>query len=291
MSELQPPRNPVPLLASLASVGAAYEAWISDIWGVLHNGREAFPAASKACQAYRRQGGTIVLVTNAPRPKHDVVAMMRRLGIPDDAYDAVVTSGDVTRELIRPWQRRAVHHLGPDRQLMIFEGLDVSLVPPAEADVVVCTGLVDDDTETPDDYRDLLAAFRARDIVLICANPDLVVERGERIVYCAGALAEAYEKLGGVVQYAGKPHAPIYEQAFGLIAQRQGRPVPKDRILAIGDGLKTDMAGAHNMGLASVFIGSALHVPHGETLSSVHLHTLFANHPAPPVAAQRALVW
>lgn len=286
-----PKTTSVPLLASLASVGGAYEAWISDIWGVLHNGREAFPAASQACQAYRRQGGTIVLVTNAPRPKHDVVAMMRRLGIPDDAYDAVVTSGDVTRELIRPWQRRAVHHLGPDRQLMIFEGLDVSLVPPAEADVVVCTGLVDDDTETPDDYRDLLAAFRARDIILICANPDLVVERGERIVYCAGALAEAYEKLGGVVQYAGKPHAPIYEQAFRLIAQRQGRPVPKDRILAIGDGLKTDMAGAHNMGLASVFIGSALHVPHGETLSSAHLHTLFANHPAPPVAAQRALVW
>lgn len=291
MSELQLPRNPVPLLASTAGLGAGFEAWISDIWGVLHNGREAFPKASEACLAYRRQGGAIVLVTNAPRPKYDVVAMMRRLGIPDDAYDAVVTSGDVTRELIRPWEHRAVHHLGPDRQLMIFEGLDVRLASPAEAEVVVCTGLVDDDTETPEDYSGLLATFRERDVTMICANPDIIVERGDRIVYCAGALAEAYAKLGGAVQYAGKPHAPIYERAFSLIAKAKGRPITKDRILAIGDGLKTDIAGAEAMGLASLFIGSALHIPHGQSLDEALLAELFHQHPKPPVAAQRALAW
>jgi HAD superfamily hydrolase (TIGR01459 family) len=286
-----PPKNLVPLLPSIAGLGARFDAWISDIWGVLHNGREAFPAASAACLAYRRQGGTIVLVTNAPRPQDDVVAMLRRLGVPDEAYDAVVTSGDVTRELIRPWEGRGVHHLGPDRQLMIFEGLDVSLAAPADADVVVCTGLVDDDSETPDDYRELLAAFSARDLTMICANPDIVVERGERIVYCAGALAEAYAAIGGRVEYAGKPHSPIYQRAFALVDAAKGSPVAKSAILAIGDGLKTDMAGAQNMGLASVFIGSALHVPHGQLLDENQLALLFDRHPAPPIAAQRALVW
>lgn len=283
--------NVVPLVTSIAAIGRAYDAWISDIWGVLHNGREAFPKASDACLAYRRQGGTIVLVTNAPRPKSDVVAMLRRLGVPDEAYDDVVTSGDVTRALIAPWVGRPVHHVGPDRQLMIFDDLDVTLTDAAHGEVIVCTGLVDDDRETPDDYRDRLAAYRARGLTMICANPDIVVERGERIVYCAGALAEAYAKLGGRVEYAGKPHAPIYERAFELIAEKRGKPVPKERIIAIGDGLKTDIAGAEAMGLASIFIGSALHIPHGKALDEPMLAALFGTHPKPPVAAQRALVW
>ena len=281
----------VPLIASMAEIGRAHDAWISDIWGVLHNGREAFPAASEACVTYRRQGGTIVLVTNAPRPEADVESMLRRLGVPAEAYDAIVTSGDVTRELIRPWIGRPVHHLGPDRQLMIFDDLDVTLVGAETADVVVCTGLVDDDRETPEDYQRHLALFRARGLEMICANPDIVVERGERIVYCAGALAEAYEKLGGRVHYAGKPHAPIYERAFELIAGAKGSAVPRDRILAIGDGLKTDIAGAEAMRLKSLFIGSALHIPHGQMLDEATLTTLFAGHRSPPIAAQRALVW
>jgi len=275
----------------MAAIGRAHDAWISDIWGVLHNGREAFPAASEACVAYRRQGGSVVLVTNAPRPEADVEAMLRRLGVPTEAYDAIVTSGDVTRELIRPWIGRPVHHLGPERQLMIFDGLDVELAGAETGDVVVCTGLIDDDHETPREYELQLAAFRARNLVMICANPDIVVERGERIVYCAGALAEAYEKLGGKVQYAGKPHAPIYERAFELIAKAKGRAVPRDRILAIGDGLKTDIAGAEAMRLKSLFIGSALHIPHGQVLDENALAKLFAGHGSPPIAAQRALVW
>ncbi len=281
----------VPLIASMREIGAAREAWISDIWGVLHNGIEAFPSAAEACVRYREQGGVIVLVTNAPRPESDVSAMLARLGVPRGAYDAIVTSGDVTRDLIRPWQRQGVHHLGPDRQSMIFEGLDVALVPLAQADVVVCTGLVDDDRETPDDYRAILSEMRRADPVMICANPDIVVERGDRIVYCAGALAEAYEALGGRVQYAGKPHAPIYRRAFELIAEAKGRPVAPEHILAIGDGLRTDIEGARRMDLASLFIGSALHVPHGRALDEALLASLFDDHPMPPLAAQRALVW
>ena len=240
---------------------------------------------------FRAQGGIIVLVTNAPRPEADVAAMLHRLGVPREAYDAIVTSGDVTRELIRPWIGRHIYHLGPDRQLMIFDGLDVRHSSLAGADVVVCTGLVDDDRETPDDYRALLAEMRRRDPVMICANPDLVVERGTRIVYCAGALAEAYAALGGRVQYAGKPHAPIYQRAFELIAAVKGHNVAPEQILAIGDGLKTDIEGAHRMGLASLFIGSALHLPHGRTLDADFLAELFEDHPMPPIAAQTALVW
>lgn len=281
----------IPLIASMATIGRAHEAWISDIWGVLHNGSEAYPAATEACLAYRREGGTIILVTNAPRPASNVEAMLRRLGIPAEAYDAIVTSGDVTRELIRPWAGRRVHHVGPDRQLMIFDDLDVTLADAETSDVVVCTGLVDDERETPEVYAARLAALRARNLEMICANPDLTVERGSRIVYCAGSLAEAYEKLGGRVRYAGKPHPPIYERAFALIAKARGRAVSRDRILAIGDGPHTDIAGAATMGLKSLYIGSALHIPHGETLDAPMLARVFEGWSAPPIAAQRALTW
>jgi HAD superfamily hydrolase (TIGR01459 family) len=281
----------VPIITSVAGLGAAHEAWISDIWGVLHNGTTAFPAASEACVRYRRQGGIVMLVTNAPQPEADVARMLARLGVPREAYDAIVTSGDVTRALIEPWRGRAVHHLGPERQRGILDGLDIRLVSPDAAEAVVCTGLAEDDHETPDDYRCLLARLRARGLPMICANPDLVVERGDRVVYCAGALAEAYARLGGIVQYAGKPHAPIYARALALIDAAKGRPVARDKVLAIGDGLKTDIAGAEALGLASLFIASALHVPSGRALDPSLLAELFGGHRAPPVAAQRALVW
>lgn len=281
----------VPVLQSISGVAAGAQAWVSDIWGVLHNGVEAFPAAGEACVRFRANGGTVVLVTNAPRPESDVADMLRRLGVPRAAYDAIITSGDVTRSLIEPWQGKGIFHLGPDRQLPIFEGLDVRLVAANEADVVVCTGLVEDEHETPDDYRDLLSSLAGRGVELICANPDLVVERGPRLVYCAGALAEVYGTFGGVVRYAGKPHLPIYDRAFAAIAAAKGRPVAKDNILAIGDGILTDIAGAAAAGLRSVFIASALHVAAGHALDEATLSGLFKNHTAPPIAAMPALVW
>lgn len=282
----------IPLLTSVAPLGAGAQAWISDIWGVLHNGRRAFPPASEACVRFRDQGGTVVLVTNAPFPAAEVAAMLSRLGISGNAYDAIVTSGDVTRGLVDAYRGGTVVHIGPDRYLGMFEGLDVQRTEDVEAgDAVVVTGLVDDERETPDDYRSRLARLRARNLVMICANPDIKVERGHRIVYCAGALAEAYEQIGGTVQYAGKPHAPIYDVALGIIDRAKGRPVPKASILAIGDGIHTDIAGAGAQALRAVFIGSALHIPEGRALDDVLLAELFDGNAHPPVAAMSVLAW
>ena len=290
---MQSPSTDVPLLTGIAPLAAGTDAWISDIWGVLHNGVRAFPAAGEACVRYRRAGGTVVLVTNAPFPAARVARMLADMDVPRAAYDDIVTSGDVTRHLIGAYRGGAVLHFGPDRYLGIFDGLDDirRTEKLSECQAVVCTGLYADDHETPADYADRLAALRARDLPMICANPDIIVERGHRIVYCAGALAEAYEKLGGKVSYAGKPHGPIYDAAFDRIYELKGRPVARDRILAIGDGIRTDIAGAGAMGLRSVFIGSALHVTAGRVLDADLLAELFAGHPHPPVGAQSALVW
>ena len=240
----------IPIIPSVAPLAAGTEAWISDIWGVLHNGAAAFPSAGEACVRYRQKGGIVVLVTNAPYPETRVAGMLADLGVPREAYDAIVTSGDVTRHYIRDHAGGAILHLGPDRYLGIFEGVDVRRTEALdEARAVVATGLYHDERETPADYAERLAAFRKHNLDLICANPDIMVERGPKVVYCAGALAEAYEKLGGRVIYAGKPHAPIYEEAFRQLAALKGRAVPKERILAIGDGVRTDIAGAGAMRL------------------------------------------
>lgn len=281
----------VPLLSSIAPLAATSDAWISDVWGVLHDGVKPYPAASAACVTFRAGGGTVVLVSNAPSTGAEVTAHLDSMGVPRAAYDAIVTSGDVTRALIATWSGRPIHHLGPDRYLGTFDGLDVKFSPLREADVVVCTGLIEDDYETPDDYRAVLAEMKARNLPMICVNPDIVVERGSRLVYCAGALADAYAALGGEVAYAGKPYPPIYTRARELIAEVRGAPVETARVLAIGDGIKTDIAGAASAGLRAVFIASALHVRGDDALDEAELGRLFAGHPAPPVAALAELSW
>jgi HAD superfamily hydrolase (TIGR01459 family) len=281
----------IPILASMSSLASAADVWLSDVWGVVHNGLAAFPAAVDACMQFRSQGGTVILVTNAPRPETAVAAALARLGVPRDAWDAIVTSGDVTRDLIGPWRARPLFHLGPARDAGIFEGLDVTFAGPDAADVVVCTGLFDDGTETAETYRPMLERFAARTTPLICANPDVFVERGDRLIPCAGGIAQLYQALGGEVVYAGKPYAPIYQRAFGLASSLRGQPVPKDRILAIGDGLNTDLQGAGAAGLRSVFIASALHVGQGRDFDEALLADLFAGYPYPPIAAQPALRW
>ena len=181
--------------------------------------------------------------------------------------------------------------LGPDHDRPIFEGLPVRFSGIETAAAVVCSGLLDDDRETPDDYRDMLARMKARDLLMICVNPDLVVERGDRLVYCAGALAEVYERIGGRVAYAGKPHRPIYDAAMRRLESVRGASVPSTAILAIGDGVRTDMRGAAAMGLDSVFIASQLHVPAGQRLSRELLGRLFEGEPARPIAAMTGLAW
>jgi len=281
----------IPIVSGIRELAADTDAWLVDVWGVMHNGAVAYEAAAEACRRYRESGGYVVLLTNAPRPGPAVVHQISRIGVPQTAYDAVVSSGDVTRALIEHWRDKRIHHLGPDRDRGVFEGLDVNFATSLDAEIVVVTGLLDDDTESPDDYATTLKGFRRRNIAMLCANPDLKVERGDKIVYCAGSLAAAYEALGGDVVYAGKPHLPIYELALQMIQDGRGQPIAKDRVLAIGDGLKTDMAGAAAAGLRSLFVASGLHVP-GRSLSTETVNRLFAETPlARPVAAIEALSW
>jgi HAD superfamily hydrolase (TIGR01459 family) len=211
--------------------------------------------------------------------------------VPNDAYDATVTSGDLTRHELAKHHGAVVFHLGPERDRPIFHGLDVKLGPQQDAELVVCSGLFDDETEEPDDYVGLLSELAARKLSMICANPDHMVERGDRLVWCAGALASLYERQGGWVIYAGKPYAPIYELAAEIIAERAGRKLSRNEILAIGDGIHTDMAGATGFGLDAVFVASGLHVgPGGEGLDDVRLAELFEGR-KPPRAAMPALAW
>jgi len=282
-------RAAIPILTSIAELAPSCDAWIVDIWGVMHNGARAFEAAGEACRRFRAGGGTVVLLSNAPRPFAAVVAHMTRLGVDPAAYDTGVTSGDATRGLIEAWAGRPLLHIGPERDLGLFEGLGAELVPAEAAEGVVCSGLFDDTRETPADYTQLFERLAARRLPMICANPDLVVERGDKLVYCAGSLAAAYAELGGEVVYAGKPHMPIYERTFAAITQLRGAALPKSRILAIGDGVETDLRGAHAAGLRSLFIASAVHLPGG--LDARTLAELFATRPFAPIAALPALVW
>ncbi len=237
-----------------------YDLLLCDVWGVVHNGMAAFPAACEALARFRRGGGTVILITNAPRPSASVSRILDRLGVSREAYDAIVSSGDVTRGIVAQRLPQSVFHLGPERDKPIFVGLDVSFAPLETADYVVCSGLFDDTIETPDTYRDMIATMRARSLFMVCANPDIVVERGDTLVYCAGAIADAYAELGGDVLYCGKPHAPIYDVALTTAAGlRDGKRPPLARVLAIGDSVRTDLTGAKDYGIDSMFVVSGIH--------------------------------
>jgi HAD superfamily hydrolase (TIGR01459 family) len=230
-----------------------------------------------------------VLISNAPRPFTAVIPHLTSLGVPADAYDTGITSGDVTRGLLEAWRGQRVLHIGPERDLGLFTGLDLHLTTADDAEAVVCSGLYDDTKETPADYAGLFERLLARRLPMICANPDVKVERGGALIWCAGALAADYQARGGEVEYAGKPYLPVYERAFATMDGLAGRPIPREAVLAVGDGLETDLRGAHAAGLKSVFIASAIHVPGG--LSAQVLGDLFATRPFAPIAALPALAW
>jgi HAD superfamily hydrolase (TIGR01459 family) len=290
--------DPIPLIDGLGAVSGRYDAILCDIWGVLHNGRDAFRPASEALAAFRRGGGTVVLITNAPRPNPIIRDQALAFGVAPDAFDEVVTSGDVTIGMIAARGGAPLYHIGPPRDLALITAVEARggvappVVGPEAASYLLCTGLFDDSTETPEDYAGRFAAFIERRLPMICANPDLVVHRGHKLVYCAGALAELYEALGGETIYAGKPHRPIYAAALERIAALRGAPVAPARALAIGDALRTDLAGAAAAGLDSLFVADGIHRNDlfGPAAAPDALQRLFAP-PAPrPIAAIRALV-
>lgn len=251
---------------SLDEIAGGYSALLCDVWGVVHNGERAFAEASAALARARAKGLAVVLITNAPRPHPDVESQLAALGVPRDAYDRVVTSGDVTRDLIAEGPRR-IFHIGPDRDLSIYDGLDVELCEEPEAAVAVCTGLFDDESETPEDYSDLLRRLRSRNLPFICANPDIVVERGDRLIWCAGALARDFGQLGGRTLISGKPHRPIYEAALKAAGDVLGRDVSAADVLAIGDGVLTDLKGASQNDIDALYVSGGIHArDYGETL-------------------------
>jgi HAD superfamily hydrolase (TIGR01450 family) len=246
-------------LAGFSEIAGQFDLCLCDIWGVVHNGVAAHPGAVEALVAMRRQGGTVVLVTNAPRPHPEILAQLAGLGVPDAAFDAVVTSGDVCRALISARAGLPVYMIGPDRDLPLIDGLDAPRVAAEEAAYVLCTGLFNDEVETAATYADMLTGFARRKLSLICANPDLVVDRGGRLVPCAGSLALAYEEMGGEAIYAGKPHRPIYDAALAAAEKRRGAPISRSRICAVGDAIRTDIAGAQAYGVTSIMVLAGIH--------------------------------
>lgn len=264
------------ILHRIDGIADRYDAVFCDLWGVVHNGRAPYASAVAALQRLRGQGKFVVLLTNVPKPRWSIPPQLDRIGVPNDAWDAIVTSGDAIRAELAARAPGPMFKIGPgDYDRPLWEGLGIEEAPLAEARFIGISGLNRDD-ETPADYAAILRAAKARDLELLCANPDIVVQFGDRMIWCAGAIARDYEALGGRVVMAGKPHAPIYELAYKELASRRQLPpggadagktpaAQKSRILAIGDGLPTDIAGANAQGLDGVFIASGMH---GESLWS-----------------------
>ncbi|MFD1333324.1 TIGR01459 family HAD-type hydrolase [Methylopila musalis] len=282
-----------PVYARFAPLASAYDVALCDVWGVLHDGLTAHAAAADALTRFRAQGGAVVLVSNAPRASDWVISHLDGYGVPRSAWDAVVTSGDVTRHMLAERGLTRVHHIGPDRDLPLFDDDTLELVGPDEAPIVVVTGLVDDSREVPEDYRARLDALKERGAPMICANPDLVVQIGDTLLWCAGSIADMYRDMGGETHYAGKPYAPVYDAALSLATDILGRHVERGRVIAIGDAVRTDLAGAVNFGVDCLFVADGIHAeelgrgaPDPEKLAA-----LFSAHGLHPVAVSPQLIW
>jgi HAD superfamily hydrolase (TIGR01459 family) len=275
------------LISGLSEIAPGHDALICDIWGVIHDGVRAHSQAVDALVRFRRDHGPVILLTNAPRVPEEVAAQCAGFGVPPDCYDAIISSGGAARAEL---ERRAaqgqlpLYYIGPDRDLPMIAGLNVVRTSIDQADVVLAIGLVDDETETPADYADRLAAMAARDLTMLCANPDLVVHRGSRMLYCAGALAKAYADIGGKVIYYGKPYPPIY----AAVLAAAGNP---KKPLAVGDGLATDVKGANEAGLPVLFIADGIHGQELSPYTAEHLGGVFARHGVHADWAVRGLVW
>ncbi|NWG24061.1 MAG: TIGR01459 family HAD-type hydrolase [Pseudorhodoplanes sp.] len=282
------------LTRHFSTLAARYDVVLSDVWGVTHNGITATPEACDALMRFRAGGGTVILITNAPRRGEAVARQLVHFKVPSDVHDGIVSSGDVTCRLMQERAGQRVFHIGPERDLSIFEGVGTTFAPLEQADYVVCTGLFHDETETPDDYRGLIETMRARALPMICGNPDLVVERGDTLVFCAGAIADLYAHAGGAVTYAGKPYRPIYDMALKEAARVRGRPADPKRVIAIGDSVRTDIMGAQAAGIDCVFVTDGIHA---EELGGRHhpkpeaVEKILSTVGTKPVAIMRRLAW
>ncbi len=292
------------MISGLAEIADNYDALLCDVWGVMHNGKRAFAGVDAALQQFRaNNGGKVLMLSNAPRPALNVQQRMDDVGNQRDSYDAILTSGDAARIMLAQYGRegKKCFHLGPEKDADLVVGLEIEFTPSEVADIVLLSGLYDDTSETPDDYADLLAQLKARDLPVICCNPDRMVQFGERVIFCAGAVAELYENIGGEVIWVGKPHHLIYQQARKMLdAMGAG-----ERVLAIGDGAKTDMVGAQQAGLDALFISGGLanamakastdaqtqNVAQSAAQSAEHIAALLAQENTQARYAMRHLIW
>lgn len=291
-SSSRQPTTP-PILTSATDLLSGYDVLFCDVWGVVHNGLVAFDEACQALQTFRERGGTVILVSNAPVPKARVIAMLDLRKVPRDAYDDVVSSGDLALAHVRARGFRRLYGIGPqDRDAALFRELTDLTVRLDNADAIICTGLTDDRNEGPDDYLPLLERAKALNLPFVCANPDFVVDVGGTIYYCAGAIADVYARIGGDVFWAGKPYLNAYETAHAVAEAKRDGNVPRNRILVIGDALRTDIKGAENFGCDALFVASGIHrhdAMDGDALSEAKLAKLFAGDAPRAVAAMSAL--
>jgi HAD superfamily hydrolase (TIGR01459 family) len=287
----------------LAELADAYDLLLCDVWGVLHDGLTAYPEAVEALRRFKQTGGRVVLVTNSPSPSRMVTAQLLPIGVPQAAYDAIVSSGDVTASLLVARKDATLFPLGA------FEGTDLHdevcrlrgapprLGPIETADLVLCTVYIDPDRENLADYDDRLERCLARGLDLVCANPDIVVQHGDKLYYCAGAIAERYAAAGGNVLMAGKPYPPIYTVALDLARKAVGAEIDRARVLVIGDAMHTDITGAHDQGLASLFVTSGIHRDelhgqgHNGELDAAAFRQFLAAADFAPTAAIAELAW
>lgn len=248
------------LLPGLSTIAPDYDGIVCDVWGVLHNGRNAFLQACEAIAQFKVKHGPVVLVTNAPVPKARVTAVFPRVGVPMDCFDDVVTSGDATRHELRLHAPGPVYRIGLDRDMSVYDGLNLDFTSdPDKAGIVCCTSLRDIPDGVPEPYRLELRRLAQRGLPMVCANPDIQFKHGDRLIWSAGSLAAIYEEEGGAVIRPGKPDAAIYDVARERLNALAGRVVPASRVLAIGDGPATDIKGANQQGFDALFVGGGIH--------------------------------
>jgi HAD superfamily hydrolase (TIGR01459 family) len=275
------------ILDGLSAVADRYDVLLCDVWGVIHNGREVFPDACVALERFQTERGPVILISNSPRPAEAVKPQLIDLKVPTEAWTSFITSGDATRALLAERAPGPAWRIGPQRDEVLYEGLGLDFAGPDDAAFIACSGPVDDDVETPEDYRADLAIAARRGLTMICANPDRVVHRGHRLIYCGGALADLYTQLGGPVIMAGKPYAAIYElclrEAHGLLGREA-------RALCIGDGVLTDVMGAQTQNLDCLFISGGING--GEICGDeASVGDLLMRHGAAAAFAMPALAW
>ena len=288
------PQIETAILQSARALLERYDVLLSDVWGVVHDGRRAYAGAGDAFARFRAAGGTVLLLSNAPMPSRWVAEVLDEKGVRRDSWDAIVSSGDITLEHVAARGFERVHHIGTPRDLPLFETMRAVRTSFLDADAIVCTGLVDDRRETAGSYRALLETARERELELVCANPDLIVDVGGELLPCAGVIAELYAEMGGPVYWAGKPYAAAYERAMEVVARLRGRAPDPKRVLAIGDAVRTDIAGASAFGLDALFIAQGIHrdelIREGR-LDPAMLARFLGTHGARPIAAMEGVAW